>query len=697
MSRLIIRNPDPIGPVGSWGFKKFNPKKMFAIDTETTGLDNWGKMGVDREFEPCRPFMFTLCDENGNMATIRWLIDPYTRGVITDKKTFKLLQKFLLNKKLAKIFHNWSFDIKMLRAAGFIVVGPFHDTQIRMHILKPDERSWGLKPLCDKYFDIDDGDQKDLISSVNSARISAKRLGYAIADSNKADYWLGKPKLCRKYGELDAYRTMILFLSQEEMFEEYPKRLDVYKRELKLMHAIDRMECRGVRLDVDRIEEIKEYYEKVIVKSKKKIVKAAGKEFNPNSYPQKTKLFFGKLGHTPLEYSSKGKGRAKTYTDCSHCKGEGCKVCQDTGRNPKCDGKFLESISVVRDDEDNIKVKDKLAYAMLENSAASTMLGYLNSYIKFSVKDKNGDTILHPNYKQCGPITGRLAAERPNLQNVASDESGSKKTNIDYRLREAFIARKDHVLYIPDYSQIEVWIMALQSGDNKLIDQLAQGGDAHQLVADLIWPDAYSKKIAKRAGDKKAKDRSTKELKHLKEKGRIRKRIKTINFGIIYGQGADATAAGIGCSMEEVTEYLRQYHKKLPAVKKFMQDSIDEAREQGYVVNPYGRYYPISKSRIYVATNYKVQGTAAEVLKNAIIHVDKLSQKKKYMDLMRLLLNIHDELMAEIHKSIHNKKTQQDIVDAMNTDAEFLGCPIPFPIGLKIAEHRWTEYMEVTL
>jgi len=694
MSKLII--PKLIGPVGSWGFKKFNPKKIFAIDTETTGLDVWGTYKVDRDKYPCRPFMFTLCDEDGNMACIRWAVNPYTREVIKDQDTFDLLQKLLNNKKLKKIFHNWSFDIKMLRSVGFNIVGPFHDTQIRMHILSPAENSFGLKPLCDKYFDIDDGDQKDLIKSVNSARLSGKKLGYGIHESNKADYWLGNHKLCKKYGNMDAYRTMVLFLSQEEMFEEYPERLNVYKRELKLMIALDRMECRGIATDKGREDDIKKYYEKIIIKSRKVIIKKAGAEFNPNSPKQKTGLFFGKLGHTPLAYSFKGRGNRKVYTDCMHCKGVGCKVCQDTGKNPKCDGDFLESISVRRDKDDNIIVKDKLAYNLLLHSAASTMLGYLNQYRHFAVIE-NGQRIIHPNYKQCGPVTGRLAASQPNTQNVASDKSGKKKVKIDYRLREIFIPRPDHVLYIPDYSQIEVWILALLSKDNELIDKLASGGDAHQLVSDLIYPDKYNKKHAASGEFKEIEDMSKKEYEAIKIKEALRKVVKQLNFGIIYGQGIDLTAASIGCSVKKAEKHLIKYHKALPAVKRFMQETIESVRENGSVTNPFGRWYPIPKDRIYVGTNYLVQGTAAEIMKNAITRVDKLSQIKKYLNKMFPELNIHDELLIEIHKSIDNLKTMRAIVDVMGKDAKFMGCPIPFPVGMKKSKERWSESVEVKL
>jgi len=695
MAKLII--PPRIGRV-EIEMGKFNPRKakMFAIDTETTGLDPWGEYGVDREVWPCRPFAFSMCDYEGNMAYVRWMIDPRNRRVIRNNKSFGLLQDLLYDPTLSKIFHNYQFDNHMLVESGFKIRGECHDTLIRMHVLNPAEHSYGLKPLSIKYLGISDDDQKDLTRSVAAGRRYARKNGWPVGDDTKADYALGCPEACRKYAELDAYRTMALFQAQETEFDRRPSLRNVYKREKKLMRVIESMESKGVRIDGKRTNEVINFYEKIQDDSTNIIAESTPEGFNPRSPKQMTGLFFGELGHTPQQYSRKGK--SKVYTDCMHCKGEGCKVCQNTGRNPKCGGDFLVSIALSHNDDGSVKVNDELAHNLLMNSAATTMLGYTKSYLKYSTKTRDG-RIVHPNYKQAGPITGRFSAHHPNLQNVASDDSGKKKVDIPYRPRECFIPRKGCRFLIPDFSQIEVWVLALLAKDWKFVDELAKGGDAHQIVADMANLVQYDRGAARVAEQKLAAGEkpTTREMKALKLRKMDRKINKALNFGITYGQGAELTATALGRTTAEAKKFKAQYFEIFPAVQKFMRSSMKAAQADGYVVNPYGREYPIQRGLEYRACNYLIQGSSADLLKNGMIATHDLCQKKKYRGKLDQLLTIHDELLIEEDKKIHSEKVMKDIALAMAVDYKFLGAPIPFPIGMKIADERWSESYEIAV
>lgn len=693
-------SPPFVGPV-EHDIGDFNPYKngmIFAIDTETTGLDPWGAYPQTRSYWPCRPFMVTMCDGDGNTACIRWAVNPLNRRVSIAEKDegWRYLKRILSDTDLVKLFHNFSFDDHMLSSVGLTPRGVCHDTYIRQHVIDPGRYAKGLKPLCKKYLEIDDDDEKDLQKSTVAGRRAAKKKGWMRAEHVKADYYLADHEICKRYGVLDAYRTMSLYLLQEQFYTDPANAaaLEVYERERKLMHVLKRAEDRGVRVDVPRTREVQEYYRKIMGEARDFLNERVSPDFNPNSPKQMTKLFFGELGHTPLKYSQKGKTRV--YTDCQHCRGVGCEVCQETGRNPKCDGDFLEHIAMRTDKDGERHVEDELAHAILMNSAAKTMVGFADKYTELLEVDDDGAAILHPNYKQCGPITGRMACERPNLQNVASDDSGKKRVDIQYRPRECFIPREGHLLYVPDFSQIEIWILALAAKDQEFIDALAAGGDAHQIVADMVYEDAYDKEVAARAELLPPEKLTAKQKKHLKIKKRIRKQIKCLNFGIIYGQGDELTASSIGCTVGEAKSFKAQYHERFPAVSKFMSRCAKEGGRYGRITNLYGRTYPIERSFAYRATNYVIQGSAADLMKNAMINVDAL-QQSKYRGKMYQLLQIHDELVIEVHKSIHSTQTMKDVCSAMSADYKTLGAPIPFPVGMKISYTRWNESQEVDL
>lgn len=692
---MKIVKPEWVGEYYESGFDKFNPTNIFAIDTETTGLDPWGTYKLDRDWYPARAFAISVCDEMGNMAYIRVPVNALTRRPDYSHQGpgWKLIKKILASKTISKVFHNYSFDHLMLMMCGMQVNGTVHDTMIRMHVIDSTEWSYQLKPLCKKYLGISEEDQQDLKKSVLSGRREAKRRGWATGTDidTAADYWLGDPDYCQKYAEIDAYRTMALYLITEEVLEEDADLRELYRRECETMHTIQRMTVRGVRVDMDRSKEVLKYYEDIIHKNDKKIAKLAGKEFNSKSPKQMTKKFFGDLGHTPLKYSKKKRG---AYVDCQHCKGEGCKICQGTGKNPKCDGEFLQTIGTKRDSEGRIVPADALAYSILERTAALTMCGYVKSYIDYAELQENGEWILHPNYKQTGTKTTRLSAQKPNMQNVASDESGKKKVDMQYRPRECFIARKGYKLLVPDFSQIEVWILALSSGDKGMLKQLAKGGDAHQIVADMAYPNAYDKKIAAKA-EVLPPDKLTKtQKKHLSTKKTLRKRIKNLNFGIIYGMSDGSIGDMLGCSEREAKAFREDYYDKFPAVSKFMADTVKQVKSSGEAVSLYNRRYKISKHEAYIGTNYKVQGAAADLMKAGMVGVDNYCQEYAENDL-NLLLQIHDELMIEVKEEIDDEFLQQELALAMSADWEMLGSPIPFPVGMKITESRWSDCREV--
>lgn len=690
-----------VGKYTHTNFPGFEPiNDWFATDTETTDLDPWGRYGLDRATYPARPFAFSFCNEDGATAYIRFPVDPMTRRVIKIKHSaVDYMESILKDESITKVFFNSPFDIRMYEMMGFKIRGNIEDAMFAMHTISPDELNGGLKALSNKYLNIDDADEKDLHQSAISGRAWAKLQGFPRNEEIKGDYYLGNAELCEKYACLDAYRTAALWMVAKEELEKDQDLLNIYNREIKLSKAIYRMESRGVRVDKPKVEECVEFYNEIKKEHSLTIVAEAGPEFNPNSPQQMHREFLGKRGFKPLSFCIDKKTKQRTKHKV--CDGEGCDICDHTGHNPQTNADFLEVIGVDKDYKDEkgntvLKMKDRLAWALLHESAADTMLGYLKNYSKYMVETLDG-WVIHPNYKQSGTKTGRLSAEKPNLQNVASDDSGKKKTETPYRSRECFIPRDGFVYYIPDYSQIEIWILFIRARCSRVLLMLANGGDAHQIIANDVWGDLYDSVNAKVDEKLDSKSLSKDRLDNLKAYKKARKKAKNLQFCKVYGGGPAKVAAmiGDGCTTDQANEFISQYDQRLPEVKTFMATTIRIAKQQGWIKNAYGRRYIIDPKFAYRATNYDIQGSAADLIKNAMIYCDNLQQTEKYDQKLFMLLTVHDELLFEVHSSIDNKETREAICECMSRDYKFLGCPVPFPIGMKVAIERWSTEVKV--
>lgn len=692
------------------GFDKFSFDniKLVAIDTETTGLDPYGTRGIDRRYAPCRPFYLSLCDKDGNTASMRWEMNYFTRHVyITESKTFDRLKEVMASPKVVKLLANYKFDFKMLETIGVELAGPVRDVLLAQYCLDPTYPIKDLKGLGKQLLKIDDSDETELKASAVEGRRKAKQNGWAMAENVEGDYCLADKEILDKYGRLDALRTMSLHLAQEEYLSDednigkkFPENVkDLIEREHSVMKVLSRMERKGVRVSTECITELQKFYGDIVNQHGKDIVKHAGKSFNPNSWQQKQQEFFGKRGMTPLIYSSKGRGKKLKYSQCVWCGGDGCKICQDTGKSPKCDADFLDHVGIDRSGG-GFKPKDPLAYAMLHHSAANTMLGFVNQYKEKAVVEKivgNTIHILHPNFNQTKVVTTRLSSSEPNLQNVATDESGKKKTHIPYRVREVFIPRPGKAFLAPDYSQIEVWVLALLAKADEMLDRMAGGEDAHQTVADMVWPGSYNRAMVKAAKEKEKNGEklTEKEAAEKKKASTIRKRIKNINFGIIYGAGDDKVGASIGVSAQEAKEMKNTYFEKFPAVRKFMEQIQVSGKANGFIDSPYGVRYFVERGSEYKLTNYIIQGSAAQLLKSGMIRLDDMFQRS-FSGRADLLLQIHDELLIECDLDLSlSNKFLKDVEREMAHDWRFLGSPIQFPIGMKRSPISWGAVKEI--
>jgi len=272
---------------------------------------------------------------------------------------------------------------------------------------------------------------------------------------------------------------------------------------------------------------------------------------------------------------------------------------------------------------------------------------------------------VHTSYHQAVAATGRLSSTDPNLQNIPI------RTPEGRRIREAFIAPPGSLLLAADYSQIELRIMAHLSADEGLLAAFADDRDVHQATAAEVFELSLDDVTADH-----------------------RRSAKAINFGLMYGMSAFGLAKQLGISRGEAQEYVNLYFDRYPGVKKFMDDIRDQAREQGYVETVFGRrlYLPEINDRNVQrrqysersAINAPMQGTAADIIKKAMISVDQWLKESGAV--ARMIMQVHDELVLEVAEN-EITKVQDQVIEIM-CDAAALRVPLKVDVGVG---KNWNE------
>lgn len=721
---------------GETGVRSRLQSQLVAFDSEGTGLIPYGPPQY-WGYYPARPFAWSFCDEAGHTAWMRTSVDPTTRrpDPLTRRED-AALRFFLANPKYIKVGHNIAYDIRLANEAGYPTQGEVHDTMVLAHVATAgDELSYALKPLCKKWLKFPDDDEKKLEDKVKAARTQARAKGYLIAGGKKevergdrvvfagskpvkADYWLvptprartlAPNDLVRDYGVGDAERAMLLFLFFWPIVEADKRLLATYRREMALWHTLRGMERRGTRVYPGHTDHLIRWYQ-ADMERQRKIADANGGwildkkgnrvRMNYNSSPQLMKKFYVERGY-PMEY--KERKNKKT--------GE-VKMTPTFGKDQ------LAAIGAV--DEDTGKPRDVLAKAILEYRAGrQTITAFLNIYKKFWYPEgpirgrdmktfrrilrldeenklhghlsqadwlwlyKNAVWVLHPNYNQTGAVTGRMTCSDPNLQQVASATTGLRKSDIPQRPREVFGPRPGYVWYLPDYSQIEVWLFAFLSGEEEMQRLLLSGYDFHQGVADRSF---------------------TARADYEARKKYYRKLAKLIMFGKLYGGGV-GTRENPGrmtrllqMPFDDAKAFIDSFEEQFAAVKDYMKRLQREAKRNREAWNLFGRHYVLEADWAYKVVNYMIQGTAADVLKMATLRVDWMLNTRYRHPGLGLINSIHDELMIEVPEELHSRKLQREIAWVMQMDSKLCGVPVPLPVGMKVTtplysfnERRWVQ------
>ena len=610
---------------------------LVALDCETTGLS---------VHHGDRPFAFSFCREDGETKYIRFHVNPLTREVGYRNWDFDdgdraYLARVLSDQETVWIFHNASFDIPMIKAATGIDLSerPFFDTLILAHLANNDRATYKLKPLAKAMLNFPDEDETELHKATNKARREGKKLGWKLADSPKADFWMAPPELCEKYAVCDAQRTIGLFKAFQPLLEATEAPYKDFKALVDMEHQVlrtaIRMNARGVRIDLAKTAELRGYYEGLVAKGNEEKAALGYPDLNPASPLQMKKVFYEDLGFDP-----------------------------ETRRRKKKDGTSEKTETLDKKVLDKLSSRSPLAKCLLEMSEASHQL---ESFIT-PFQEESVDGILYPNFNSVGPRTGRFSCSGPNLQNITSESSPFRKSSVLFRARECFVPRDGCAWLLADYEQIEIWVAAYLSKDPAMLEALESGNSVHDLTCDSVFGHKLDFK----------ENRKT-----------YRKLAKIITFSILYGSGPKALAELLGITYDEAKDYYNRFWDLYRGLRGYSDRLAKAIKQAGYITDIFGRPYFLDPKFGYKALNYMVQGTAAGILKRAMLNVDNwLKGSTEAYPIM----TIHDEQILECHKSWFSKERIAEVVKQMqgNFHAK-LGMPKPFKIGVSLTTGNWNS------
>jgi DNA polymerase I len=439
-----------------------------------------------------------------------------------------------------------------------------------------------------------------------------------------------EPERISDYASEDADVTLQLYnVFQKDIEQQTTLKHLLNDIELPLTKVLAKMEREGIRLDVNALKEFSAELEKDISALEKTIIELAGTEFNIDSPKQ--------LGDVLFDYMKIDTKAKKTKTGQYSTNEETLMKLED--KHPII-GKILEYRSLK-------KLKSTYVDALPELVSAKTKR-------------------IHTNYMQTVAATGRLSSTNPNLQNIPIRSEKGRE------IRKAFIPRdSEHIIMAADYSQIELRVIAALSGDESMIDAFSKGEDIHAATASKV----FDVPLAEVTRD-------------------MRSKAKTVNFGIIYGISAFGLSQRINISRTEAKEIIEAYFEKYPKIKQYMDNNINYAREHGYVetIMKRRRYLnDINSANAVVrgyaernAINAPIQGSAADIIKVAMINIQRELEQQHFHS--KMLLQVHDELLFDAKKD-ELEKLKSVVKQQMETAVK-LSVPLTVEVGVG---ENWLE------
>lgn len=663
-----------------------NRPTVIAVDTETTGL-RWS----NKE----RPFAISLAwyDKNQDLKTgyFDWPVDPLTRQPVYSPNSLNLFNSWYRDHTIRKVFANTKFDMHMIwKNFAVLPKGKIEDVLIAAWCCNTLEKSYRLNDLAEKYLQVDQEDQKILRSRVDKARKLAKKEGLNAGPEISGpyqDYWLLKyydhnNKDCEIYACKDAgERTLDLWFFYEEALTEL-EAWDTYNKEMECLHIIFKMEERGVRFHEHECIEQLDILNKVCTEKEKLIKETlcddnlninSDKQLIPYIYGHKTKLN-EEIPVTSLNLP------IIAWTD-------GGKLGK---KQPSMSTETLRKLQ--NKDVSNRYETDGVVNNLIQYRGYNTGVKYFKNYLQYAVKDSNvgpedlpflhQKKAIHPSFNQIAAIgdgqnrtrTGRLSSSDPNLQNVADPE----KSNALVDGRASFGPRDGYVWYCIDYSGLELRLFAERS-QGRLLDAFLAGRDPHDETRQAV-PFLAAMPI-----------------------GKGRKLAKNTNFTIINCGGANVLEKKYNVPITEGKQIVKEFYKAYPETI-LRQRAVEQfGIAHGYIETIFGRRINIDLSKehgkynlAYRGTSYDIQGSAADIIKRAMIETYNFIKKTKYD--AHLVLSIHDELVFEIKKEHCYKKFIKALVFIMeNIASDMIKIPLKCEVQKTYTNWSTKEKKEVVL
>ncbi|WP_104490058.1 DNA polymerase I [Acinetobacter indicus] len=419
------------------------------------------------------------------------------------------------------------------------------------------------------------------------------------------------------YAAEDAHVTYRLYEVLNEKLQRHPELSNLLHHiEMPVARVLTQMEENGIKLDLNFLDQLGVEFSNTMLQLEQQIIELAGQPFNVSSPKQVGEILFEKLGI---------KGGKKTAT-----------------------GQYSTSESILE------KIEHPIASLIVEYRGLSKLK---STYTDGLQKQANSSSHrVHTSYHQALTATGRLSSTDPNLQNIPV------RMDIGRQIRKAFIAPEGRVLLAADYSQIELRLMAHFSQDDALVDAFNHGQDVHRRTAAEVLNIALEDVTPDQ-----------------------RRQAKAVNFGLLYGMSEFGLIRQLGFTREESQNYIKQYFQRYPGIYEYMQRTRQVALEQGFVETLTGRrlYTPdidarnmmVRKAAERAAINAPLQGSAADIIKMAMVEVDKMLPR----DQAKMLLQVHDELVFEVDANVADELAPK-LAEVMQSVIE-LSVPLVVEVG----------------
>lgn len=596
-------------------------KAVECFDVETTGLNPYQDGGT-------KIFSYSTFDRTTPV------VQRFDRG--HPKYARERLQAFLDDVTVAKTCHNVKFEISQLKTNGYHIPEKtvWHDTMLMSQLLDNLGAGHSLDYLCWKLC----GWSRELDIAVKR---QFKETGcYSLIDE----------VLMHEYQIADAMRGMLLYdLFAPEIMQD-KKLTEVYLFEVELAKETQGMEQTGMLVNEEGAIRLIEELSDDIDKMQKQTYEMFGEYINPNSDARVRHIMYEVLGYPVIARNDKtGSAKVDKFTIFE--------LQEEYG----ADHPFLDLV--------------------LKYRTYTTARTNITKYLR--LRDSKG--VIHCNIKTNHDKTGREAAEKPNLQNIAKNLK-TPTNPYPVAARQCFMCRPGWYMDLVDYAGIELRLIIALCGEEELIDAVRRGADVHSMVCNYWYHDVHLDNTIVRFSELDGEDPLRKSLRRIGKNG---------NFALGYGASNKKLSKTLGISVAEVKRNRALIEERWPKYAFFTKNMLRQVQERGFVETPFGRRLKVATDKVFSGSNYIIQGTAAEILKRSQVRVARYYHEN-WGDLVKILVPVHDEIIQEKHESLQ-RYDSIILPQVRSILIDFPEIPLPLDVEYKRSYTTWDAAKEITL